>query len=141
MIERPNEKWATSLLRVFTFGAAWGLPTVGPFGLKLEACLRMLGVDYERAFENDNRKGPKRKSSWIEDGDFRVGDSELILEYLRKTRGKQIDVDLVDDERARSQVLRGMLEERFHQIFEYELVVLDDGFAHLRDIFAQFMPG
>lgn len=43
-------------LRVFTFGPAWGLPTAGPFGLKLAGCLRMLRVPYARAYENDNRK-------------------------------------------------------------------------------------
>jgi hypothetical protein len=45
-------------MRLFTFAPAWGLPTAGPFGLKLEMCLRMLGVPYECVYENDNRKGP-----------------------------------------------------------------------------------
>jgi hypothetical protein len=33
-----------AVMRLFTFAPAWGLPTAGPFGLKLEMCLRMLGV-------------------------------------------------------------------------------------------------
>ena len=37
-------------LRLVTFPPAWGLPTAGPFGLKLEACLRMLDVPYAIAF-------------------------------------------------------------------------------------------
>jgi glutathione S-transferase len=130
----------TEELRVFTFASAWGLPTTGPFGLKLEVCLRMLGVPYERIYENDSRKGPKRKSPWIEDGAVRLGDTELILEHLRRTRGKTLDADLSESERANSHVLRGMLEERFHQIFEYELIVLDEGFAHLRKLLATSMP-
>ena len=122
-------------MRLFTFAPAWGLPTAGPFGLKLEMCLRMLGVPYERTSENDNRKGPKRKSPWIEDGHFRLGDTELILDYVQRTRGLEVDDTLSPLEGARSQILRSMLEEHYHQIFEYELVVLNDGFVHLRKIF------
>ena len=127
-------------MRVFTFGPAWGLPTTGPFGLKLEMCLRMLGVPYERVRENDNRKGPKRKSPWIEDGVARLGDTEWILDHVGKTRGLDVDGRLSSADRARSQVLRRMLEEHYHQIFEYELMVLDEGFAHLREILGGSMP-
>ena len=130
----------SSDLRVFTFAPAWGLPTAGPFGLKLEACLRMLGVSYERAFENDTRKGPKRKSPWIEEGDLRLGDTEMILAHLRRTRGLELDRELSSSERAQSHVLRRMLEEHYHQIFEYELCVLDDGFAELRKMFVGTIP-
>jgi glutathione S-transferase len=127
-------------LRLFTFDAAWGLPTCGPFGLKLEVCLRMLGVSYERVHEGDNRKGPKRKSPWIEDGDLRLGDTELILEYVRNKHGKALDGELSPVDRARGQALRGMLEERYHQVFEYELIVRDEGFVHLRDLFKTKIP-
>jgi len=132
---------ARAPLRLFTFGAAWGLPTSGPFGLKLEMCLRMLGVPYERVFENDNRKGPKRKSPWIEDGPLCMGDTELILQHVHETRGKVLDAALSPEAAAKSLVLQRMLQEHYHQVFEYELVVLDEGFAHLRNIIAASMPG
>jgi glutathione S-transferase len=125
----------SSELRLYTFGAAWGLPTAGPFGLKLETCLRMLGVPYQRMYENDNRKGPKRKSPWIVDGDLRLGDTELILDHVAKKYQKHLDLDLSEDQRARSMVLRRMLEEHYHQVFEYELAVLDGGFQHLKKMF------
>jgi glutathione S-transferase len=130
---------SSATMRLFTFAPAWGLPTAGPFGLKLEMCLRMLDVPYERVHENDNRKGPKRKSPWIEDGDARLGDTEWILEHVQQTRGLDVEGTLSPAERARSQVLRRMLEEHYHQVFEYELVVLDGGFVHLRKIFAGSM--
>jgi glutathione S-transferase len=132
---------STPSLRLFTFGPAFGLPTAGPFGLKLEGCLRMLGVPFERVFESDNRKGPKRKSPWIEDGDVKMGDSELILQYVATKYGKELDGELSAGDRARSHVLRGMLEEKYHQVFEYELCVLDEGFVELREMFEGKMPG
>ena len=120
----------TKPLRLFTFSPAFGLPTAGPFGLKLEACLRMLDVPYERSYEDDNRKGPKRKSPWIEDGDVRMGDTELILDHVARTQDKELDRDLSEADRARSVVLRRMLEEHYHQVFEYELCV-QIGRAHV----------
>jgi glutathione S-transferase len=131
---------ANPRLVVYTFGAQWGLPTCGPFGLKLEACLRMLDVPYRRVHENDSRKGPKRKSPWIEDGDVRLGDTELILEHVQRSCGKHLDEGLTAAELASAHVLRGMLEERYHQIFEYELAVLDDGFAELKKVITAKMP-
>jgi glutathione S-transferase len=128
-------------IQLFTFSGAWGLPTTGPFGLKLMACLRMLGVPYEAHFENNVGKGPKRKSPWIVEGGRKIGDTEIILERIERTLKKTLDGELSPDERARSMVLRRMVEEHYHQVFEYELVVLDAGFAHLRKLFATQMPG
>lgn len=127
-------------MRVVTFGPAWGLPTAGPFGLKLEACLQILGVPYERRYENNSRKGPKRKSPWIEDGDVVLGDTELILAHLEAKTGKTLDRELSPSDRARSHILRRMLEEHYHQVFEYELCVRDEGFAVLRQMFAGDIP-
>jgi glutathione S-transferase len=130
----------SSPLRLYTFTPAFGLPTGGPFGLKLEACFRLLGVPYQRIFENDVRKGPKRKSPWIEDGGLRLGDSELILDHVSRTRGKALDDDLTPVERARSHALRRMVEEHFHAVFEYELFVLDAGFARMKQMMAGEIP-
>jgi glutathione S-transferase len=127
-------------LRIFTFGPGWGLPTTGPFGLKLEACLRMLGVAYERIYEGDVGKGPKRKSPWIEDAGVRVGDSELALEHVQRRHERWLDRDLSAIDRARAHVLRRMLEEHYHQVYEYELLLHDEGRAELRKLLAERMP-
>lgn len=128
------------MIRLFTFSAGWDLPTAGPFGLKLEACLRTLDVPYERCFENDTRKGPKRKSPWIEDGGLVLGDTELILRHVERTTGKALDRDLTAAEHARSLALRRMLEEHYHQVLEYELCVRDEGFACLRELIRADIP-
>jgi len=131
----------TTPLRVFTFGAAYGLPTVGPFGLKLVACLTMLGVPFELVAENDSGKGPKRKSPWIEHEGMRLGDTELILRYVETTFGVALDRDLSLAARAQGHALRRMLEEHYHQVFEYELVLHEDGWrSTMRPMLAQAMP-
>jgi glutathione S-transferase len=124
-------------LRVFTFGPLYGLPTSGPFGLKLELALRMAGVPYERVYEDDNRKGPKRKSPWIEQGSVRMGDTSLILAHL----GIDLDAHLSPADRARGLVLRRMLEEHWHQVLEYELFVHPAGLHGLDEAIARAVPG
>ena len=78
-------------LRVFTFGPIHGLPTSGPFGLKLELALRIAGVPYERVYEEDNRKGPKRKSPWIEQGSVRMGLLQNSRTTILKDQGLPVD--------------------------------------------------
>lgn len=127
-------------LRVVTFSPGWGLPTVGPFGLKLEACLRMLEIPYERVHEDNARKGPKRKSPWIVEDGQRLGDTELILGHIESTRGVQLDQHLDTVTHARSHTLRRMLEEHFHQVFKYELLLRDEGFEVLRTQIERSQP-
>lgn len=129
-------------LKLYTFPAMFpGLPSAGPFGIKLEACLRMMKVPYTRVYEGDNRKGPKRKSPWIVDGDVKMGDSELILDYLRRTYGATIDDELTPAQRAQSLLYRHALEEHVHQVFEYELICLDAGWSVMAKEIKKAVPG
>ena len=114
----------------------FGLPTGGPFGLKLEMALRIAGVPYERVFEDDHRKGPKRKSPWIEQGGVRMGDTSMILQYL----GVDLDARLTPRQRAESHALRRMVEEHWHQILEYELFLHPVGFDVLDAQLQQAVP-
>ena len=85
----------TQPIRLFAFGSGWGIPfpTAAPFPLKLATWLRMTGLDHEIVVENNPGKGPKKKSPWIEDGEVRMGDSELIIRYLGEKYG--VDPDAV----------------------------------------------
>lgn len=130
----------TAPIRLFTFPAAFGLPTAGPFGLKLELALRLLDVPYERVYEGDTGKGPKRKSPWIEDGPVRMGDTELILEHVARTRGRSLDDGRTTEERARGLVLRRMLEEHYHQVFEHELLVSAESLALVEGLVPPAVP-
>lgn len=127
-------------LRVFAFSPAWGLPTTGPFALKLLAWLRLAELPYELVHLDDTRKGPKGKSPWIEDpavGDHPLvlGDTELIIRHLRDSRGVDPDAWLDDRQRATALAWQRMIEEHLHQVYEHELIVQDAGFEHFRTLF------
>jgi hypothetical protein len=43
------------MLRVFTFSPLWGLPSAGPFALKLLAWLNLAGIDLDAGLNNEQR--------------------------------------------------------------------------------------
>ena len=130
----------TSQLRVFTFSPDWGLPSTGPFAVKLLAWLKLAGIPYEQIFEDDPRKGPKGKSPWIELDGERVGDSEIIIEMLSRRYGVDIDEGLTPEQRALELAWQRTFEEHFHQVLEWELFFLPAGQAYLKTSMASQMP-
>jgi len=133
---RPTDK-----IRLFAFCSGWGVPfnTAAPFPLKLETWLRMAGIDYEFVVANDPGKGPKGKSPWIEHGAVRMGDSSLIIEYLEKSFGIDLDKHLDAKQRALAVVVQRMLEEHYHQCFEHQLFFGKGGNERLQEL-ANTMP-
>jgi glutathione S-transferase len=116
-------------LKVFTFSPAWGLPTSGPFPLKLLKWLDLSGLPYRQVMEDNSMKGPKKKSPWIELDGQAIADSEVIIDVLSKRSGFDIDAGLSAEQKALSHAVRRMLEEHLHMIFEYELFVHPVGVA------------
>eukprot|EP00435_Cladocopium_sp_Y103_P077759 s1_g1498.t1 len=76
--------------------------------------LRMAGVGHERIEVDNPAKGPKGKLPFIEDNGLVLGDTALILEHLKKTRGVDLDRHLSPLQKAQSHALQRMLEERLY---------------------------
>jgi glutathione S-transferase len=120
-------------LRVFTFAPDWGLPSAGPFAIKLLAWLELAGIPYQQVLEDNPRKGPKGKNPWIELDGERIGDSEFIIELLSKRYGVDLDAELTCEQRAIGLAWRRAFEEHFHQVLEWELFEHPAGAAYMRE--------
>jgi len=129
-----------SSLRVFTFSPLWGLPSAGPFALKLLAWLKLAGIPYEQVNEDNPRKGPKGKNPWIEFEGERIGDSELIIDLLSRRFGADLDAKLSREQKAIGLAWRRTFEEHFHQILEWELLVHPVGGSFMRQSLGSKMP-
>ncbi len=127
-------------LRVYTFQPGWGLPTVGPFALKLLAWLDHHGIDYEQVIENRSDKGPLGKSPWIEQGDLRMGDSDAIIRHLADRKGLPDPFAAGDADAVLRLGLKLAFEERLHQILEWELFVHPAGREAMREAIAGQLP-
>ena len=121
-----------SKLQVYAFASDWGLPTVGPFALKLFAWLGLNGVPFEHRVENNPAKGPLGKSPWIVEDGRMLGDSDAIIAHLSRSRGVASDQRLSPAEAAAGHAWKRCFEEHFHQVLEWELFVHPDGAAYMR---------
>lgn len=99
------------MIRLHQFRRAWGLPNPSPFCIKVELALRIAKLPYE-IVEVDAPRGPKGKAPWIVDGAVTLGDSSLILDYLRTQYGFDPDAGLTPAQRAVSRAFLAMLDER-----------------------------
>jgi glutathione S-transferase len=122
-------------ITLFQFPRMFGIPNISPFCCKLETWLRMTGIAYEVVDTADPRKGPKGKVPFIRDGALRLGDSALIIEHLKKTRGVDPDAWLDQRQRATSLLARRTVEEHYAFIALYTHFIRDDGWRYTQAFF------
>jgi glutathione S-transferase len=91
--------------------------------------LRMASVPFELVVDPDFGKSPKRKIPWVERGERPIADSALILTWL----GIDLEQGLAPRQRAEGLALRALLEEHWHQVLEYELILDPIGHAALME--------
>jgi glutathione S-transferase len=127
-------------IRVFTFSPDWGLPSAGPFAIKLLAWLELAGIPYEQVIEDNPHKGPKKKNPWIELDGERIGDSEVIIEVLSQAHKVDVDEGFSSEQRAVGHAWRRTFEEHFHQVLEWELFQHPAGQAYMRTAMTSKMP-
>jgi hypothetical protein len=127
-------------LQVYTFAPAWGLPSTGPFALKLLAWLGAEGIPHRQVVENRADKGPLGKSPWIARGGARMGDSDAIIRTLAAERGQPDPTRARTADEACAQAMRLAFEERFHQVLEWELFLHPAGADGMRDFLRGQLP-
>lgn len=111
-----------SQIKIFAVGGpAWGIPwfNCAPFPAKLETWLRLADLPYRGVNTISMRGAPKGKMPWLDDGDVVMGDSELIIAYLSKKHGVDLDASLSAEQRAHMRAYSALLEEHYHQVWEY----------------------
>lgn len=129
-----------SELRVFTFDKDWGLPTTGPFALKLLGWLNLAEIPYTQIVENRSGKGPSGKSPWVEIDGQPIGDSERIIQFLGQRHKFELDQGLSTEQQAQSLLWRRCFEEGFHQVLEWELFVHPAGKVYIQRAIAASAP-
>jgi len=119
-------------IKLFMFPRLWGLPSASPFSSKVEAYLRLTGVDYEPCFTTDTRSGPKSKLPYLADQGRKIGDSTLIIDHLKATRGDALDQTLTSQQIALSQAIQSMLEEHLYWAALWLRWIDDDGWRQMQ---------
>jgi glutathione S-transferase len=128
------------MLQLHQFAPAFGVPNPSPFCMKLECFLRMTGIEYQTVLLTDPRKAPKGKGPFVVDGDQRIGDSALIIEHLKRTRGVDPDAHLSKEERAVARAIASMLEDHLYFAMVHSRWIDAANWPRVRDAFFGSMP-
>lgn len=104
----------TDSLTIYHLPGGWGLPSVSPFCLKLDAIVRMMGLDHQARTAATPFGGPKRKAPWIEHGGRTLGDSSFIVAYLIEQFGIDPDAHLTPAERGQAVAIQRLVEENLY---------------------------
>lgn len=125
---------------LYQFPPVWGR-NASPFTLKLESWLRLAGVPY-RVSDGfaGYRRAPKGKLPYIEDAGLRVADSSLVIEYLRDSRGIDLDGWLSERQRAEAVALQRLFEDHFYFILAHSRWIDPDGWPTVRAGYFGWLP-
>jgi glutathione S-transferase len=92
----------------------WNIPSISPACAKLETWLRLTQIPYQVGPWPAAVAPPKGKWPYIEDDGVVLGDSTLIIEHLKRTRGVDPDAKLTPVERAIGVAFRRMIKENIN---------------------------
>lgn len=135
----PPSAAAVTPVVVVQFPDVWGR-NVSPFGLKLEAWLRLADIPYTVQPSMDLGKAPKGKLPYIRDEGRTIGDTTLIVEHLKATRGIDPDAGLTARERAEALAVQRLLEEHLYFALVWSRWIDDAGWSTLAPAFFGRVP-
>lgn len=102
-----------TMITLFTFGPAFGLPDASPFVIKAEMLLKLAGLPYQTKRGNV-RRAPKGKLPYLDDMGRQVADSTLIRWHIEKTYHVDFDAGLTPAERGAAWAVEKLLEDNLY---------------------------
>jgi glutathione S-transferase len=119
---------------------AWGLPSVSPFCLKLDAFLRIAGIPHRVVIDAAPFGAPKGKAPWIEHEGRKIGDSGFIIDHLKTRFAIDPDAGLTAAERGTALALRRLIEENLYWTVVYDRWMVDANWAQVGPVVLGAMP-
>lgn len=118
---------AQGVIDLHAFAPAFRLPSPGPFAIKTEVQLRMLGLPY-RLVTGTRDAAPKSKLPYIDDGGLPVADSTFIRFHLESTRGVDLDAGFDETQRALAWSVERMVEDNLYWAMVHARWAIDENF-------------
>lgn len=129
------------MIKLYGFGPGFNITDLSPFVLKIDAYLRMAGIEYESITGIKNlARAPKGKLPFITDGDTMIADTFFILDYLQKKYDYPIDGHLSAEHKALSGLLMKSLDENFYWCIVYSRWSSDGIWPIVKKEFFKDMP-
>ena len=119
-------------LTAYHLPGGWGLASISPFCLKLDAFLRMTDIPHISVTVATPFSGPKKKAPWIEHEGCTIGDSTFIIDYLIEGFGKDPDAILTPAQRGQAVAIQRLVEENLYWVMVYDRWVREDNWPILK---------
>lgn len=121
-----------SELKAYHLPGGWGLPSVSPFCLKLDAILKMMDIPHQSITAATPFGGPKKKAPWIEHEGRKIGDSSFIVAYLIDRFGTDPDAGLTRAQRGQAVAIQRLVEENLYWAMVYDRWVREENWPILK---------
>ncbi len=127
-------------LELFQFSSQWGLPNPSPFCFKLEAWLQLMEIPYEVKASMDPRSSPKGKFPAIRIDGESLGDSTLIIEFLKERFQKDPDKHLTAEQRAEAVAYQRLCDDHLYWVLLHSRWIDDAGWEIMGPKLAKGFP-
>ena len=129
------------MIKLYSFGENFSVIDPSPFVLKVDAYLRMANIEYETIATLENLKNsPKGKLPFIDDNGVLIGDSQLIIEHLKRNSAQDLDRQLTAQQRAICYLVTKSLDENLYFILVYSRWCRDDSWPQIKQAFFANLP-
>jgi glutathione S-transferase len=92
----------------------------------------MTGIEHESLTSSTPFGGPKKKAPWIEYKGKKLGDSTLIIDFLKQGFGKDPDANLDAGQRATIVAIQRLIEENLYWALVYDRWVREENWPRLK---------
>lgn len=127
------------MIELYCFPPAFELPSPGPFALKTEVHLKMMGLPYSKRFEG-YADAPKGKLPYIDDDGNIVADSTFIRFHLEKHYRLDLDDGFDNDQRAFAWAAERLVEDQLYWAMVYTRWAVDENFDKGPSHFFDHLP-
>ncbi len=128
------------MLNLVVLTPAFGLRNVSPFCLKLEMLLTALELPFTLTEEADPRTAPKGKLPYLEADGQKIGDSEIITEYLDQRTGGGVYAGLTPQQKAQGVALARLAEDHLYWLIISSRWIDDSWFPNIPEAFFGTVP-
>ena len=129
------------MIKLYSFGPAFGIPDPSPFVMKVDCWMRMSGIEFEHVSGVTGlRKAPKGKLPFIDDGGKVIADSHLIIDYLRNQYGSPLDKGLTSEQRAIAMLIGKSLDEQLYWGLVHSRWIRSDTWPRVKATFFNLVP-
>jgi glutathione S-transferase len=101
------------MLTLYSYPELFGVADNNPFGLKVFAFLKLVGLPFRHEHIFDAKAALRGQLPYIDDDGQHVGDSDTIIAHLTGKYGLTIDSTLTDAQRATDLMVRRTLDDLY----------------------------